>query len=346
MARPDTGTARAGHGGRTARSIGLLGAVAVLVVVVLLSIAVGTRTLPLDAVWCALWGDDGSEAAAIVHTLRLPRTALGLVAGAALGLAGALMQALTRNPLADPGLLGVEMGAATAVAVAIATGAAVAVGVVPFALAGAAVAAVFVYLLGTSGAGRRGAGPERLLIAGSAVNAVLIGLVSALLLLAPLAFGEFRFWNVGSVAGRHWAEIVPVLPVIAAGLVLAFVLARPLGVLSLGDAAAAGLGVRVNRIRVFTAIAIALLCGGATAAAGPITFIGLTVPHIARMIAGADLRRVFAYSVVLAPILLLGADVLGRVVAAPSELPVGIVTAFLGAPVFIALCRTRRLVRL
>jgi iron complex transport system permease protein len=324
------------------RAAGLLLAAVVLALVVLLSLWVGSKGIPVSVTWSVLWHHDGSAEAVIVHDLRVPRTLLGLSVGAALGIAGALMQALTRNPLADPGLLGVNQGASAAVATAIVFfGVTSPGGYVWFALGGAAVVSVLVYVLGSQG--RSTATPERLVLAGAALTAVLLSYTSGVLLLFPRSFDAFRFWNVGSVAGRKIDVFVQIAPFIAVGLLLAFALARSLNVLALGEETGKALGANLGRTRLLGAIAVTLLCGGATAAIGPITFIGLTVPHVARMIGGADQRWVLPYSALLAPILLLGSDVLGRVVVAPAEMEVGIVTALVGAPVFIALCRRRKL---
>lgn len=330
---------------RTLRLAGLMACLAVLAGVMLLSVWIGTRSIPFSATWDALWHNDGSETAAIINAYRIPRTLLALLIGAALGIAGAVMQALTRNPLADPGLLGVNLGAATGVVVAIGfVGVGSVLGYVWFAFLGAGIASSVVYLLGS--AGRTMATPERLVLAGAALTAVLYAFNTAILLLDPEAFDEFRFWNVGSLAGRHLDVLLPVLPFIVAGLLLAFSLVRPLNALAMGEQVAGALGARVGRVRVLGALAVTLLCGAATAAAGPIAFVGLAVPHVARLLAGPDQRWVLPYSAVLAPILLISSDIIGRVINAPAELEVGIVTAFVGAPVFLALCRKRRLASL
>ncbi len=337
--RPRGGTRHA------VRAVGLLVAVGVLVFVFVLSLWVGTRDIPFGSTWQVLLHNDGSTEAVIIHDLRVPRGVMGLLVGGALGLAGALMQALTRNPLADPGLLGVEMGASAAVVVAIAfTGVTTVSGYIWFAFAGAAAASVVVYVLGSSG--RAAATPERLVLAGAAITAVLVAFVSAVLVLDTQAFNAFRFWDVGALAGRKMDAVTQVAPFILVGVGLALGLARSLNVLALGDQTGKALGANLGRTRALGALAVTLLCGAATAAAGPIAFIGLTIPHVARMIAGSDQRWVLPYSLVLAPILLIGADVVGRVVIAPAELQVGIVTAFIGAPVFIALCRRRKLAEL
>ncbi|ADB51108.1 iron chelate uptake ABC transporter family permease subunit [Conexibacter woesei] len=327
------------------RSVGLLAAVAALAVAVVLSLALGAKSIPLAEVFGDLLHPDGSQNSAIVHDLRVPRTLLGLGVGIALGLAGALMQALTRNPLADPGLLGINAGAAAAVVIAVGLfGVGGLTGYIWFAFAGAGVAAVVVYLI--AAAGRGGATPVRLALAGTAVTAALLSLTQAITLLDRAAFETWRFWWVGSLAGRDAQTIAEVAPFLVVGAVLALALARPLNALALGDDAGRALGAHVGRTRVLGGVAITLLCGAATAAAGPIAFIGLTIPHIARAIVGPDQRWVLSYSLVLAPLLLLVSDVLGRVVTRPGELQVGIVMAFVGAPVFLLLVRRRRIAQL
>jgi iron complex transport system permease protein len=327
------------------RPLGLVLAAGLLVLVLAASVALGARSIDLTTVWDALWHGGDSDAAAIVRDLRIPRTLLGLGCGVALGLAGALMQALTRNPLADPGLLGVNAGASAAVVVAIAwLGVSSLSGYVWFAFIGAALASVVVYALGS--AGRSGATPVRLALAGTAITAALVAFTQAITLTNIETFDAWRAWSVGSLAGRDRDTLAMVAPFLVAGALLCALLARPLNALALGDDAGRALGAHVGRTRVAGAVAITLLCGAATAAIGPIVFVGLTVPHVARAIVGPDQRWVLAYSAVLAPVLLLGADVIGRLVARPGELQVGIVTAFLGAPVFIALVRRKRIAQL
>ncbi|MFI0981126.1 FecCD family ABC transporter permease [Streptomyces sp. NPDC021093] len=341
----DPALPRVARTGAVVRGLGLLLALAALVLVGLLSVWVGTRGIPFTSTWDALWNPDGSETSLIIHEYRIPRTLLGLLVGAALGLSGALMQALTRNPLADPGMLGVNLGASAGVVVAIAFfGVAAPLGYVWFALASTVAASVAVYLLGSSG--RKLATPERLVVAGAAVTAVLYAFNWAVLLLDPEAFDQFRFWTVGSLAGRYYDVVLMALPFIGVGLLIALVLAPSLNALAMGEQLGRALGVNIGRTRVLGAVAVMLLCGAATAAAGPISFVGLAVPHIARFVVGPDQRWVFAYSVLLAPVLLIGSDVLGRVLGAPGEVQVGIVTAFIGAPLFLALCRRRKLVML
>jgi iron complex transport system permease protein len=323
------------------RRLGLAVAIGALAATVALSIAVGSRPVVLGAVWRVLWDDDGSAAAVIVHQLRLPRTLLGIGVGAALGLAGTVMQALTRNPLAEPGLLGVNLGAATGVVLAIAfLGVTSATGYVWFAFAGAAVTSAAVFAIGGAG---RSPTPERQVLAGVALTSVLGALVWAVLVTRRTAFDRYRHWDVGSLADRETGTIAQVAPFLAAGIVLALALGRHLNALSLGDESATSLGAHPARIRLLGVLAVTLLCGAATAASGPIWFVGLAVPYAARLFTGSDQRWILAYSLVLGPSLVLAADVAGRVLVAPAELPVGVVTAFLGAPLFIALCRRRRL---
>ncbi|SDR89405.1 iron complex transport system permease protein [Paraoerskovia marina] len=328
------------------RAIALLVLLALLVVAVFLSLAVGSRPMSLDVVWGALTSGDvpAADRAAVVD-LRLPRTVLGILVGAGLAVAGAIIQAVTRNPLADPGILGVTSGSAFMVAVAVGfLGIATPSGYVWFALAGALLASVVVYLIGS--AGGRSAGPAQLTLAGVALSAVLSGLVSAIRLTDPQSFAAIQTWESGSFQDRGWDVIVPVLPFVLAGLLLALALAGSLNALALGDDLASALGSSVLRTRVLAVVAVTLLAGGATAMGGPIIFVGLMVPHVARWIAGPDQRWIITYSMVLGPVLVLVADVLGRVVARPGEIPVGVITAFVGAPVLIWLVRRSRVIGL
>ncbi|MGV9409844.1 iron chelate uptake ABC transporter family permease subunit [Nocardia sp. NPDC003693] len=320
---------------------GWLLTVVILAATCLLSLLIGAKSIPVGEVWQALWWADGSPDHLIITGYRVPRTLLGLLAGLALGVAGCLMQGLTRNPLADPGLLGINAGAAFAIALAVAfLGATEITSYVWFGFAGAAVVSLMVYRLGT--AGRQGADPIRLTLAGVAVTAVLTGLTKGLILLNTKAFEEMREWDSGSLTGRGYDVIAGAAPFIGLGLVLAVIAARSLNALALGDDLAHALGVHVGRTRLLTATALTLLCGTATAAVGPITFIGLAVPHIARRLVGPDQRWIVAYSMLLAPILVLGSDVIGRLLIRPDEVPAGLVTAFLGAPVLIWLARRDR----
>jgi len=344
----DTGSAPGlPHGGpphaHARRTAGLLLAVGLLVAVVVASIAIGARDIPAGQVWHGLFHYTGTDNDVVVRKLRLPRTLLGLLVGAALGMAGAAMQALTRNPLADPGLLGVNAGAAAAVVSAISFfGVSSTTGYVWWALGGAAVVAVLVYAVG----GTRSATPVRLALAGTAVTALLQGWTSAVELTDHAALDRMRFWQVGSLAAADMTTVRQVAPFIAAGTLLALGSARALNAVALGDDTARALGARLARTRGLVMLAVTLLCGAATAACGPIVFVGLMVPHVVRGITGPDMRWILPYTAVLSPVLLLGADVLGRLVARPAELQVGIVTAVLGGPVFIALVRRRRMAEL
>lgn len=325
--------------------MGLLLGLALLVAVALLSVAYGSRPIPLGDVVGALWSSDGSENAIIVRSLRLPRTVIGLAVGTALGLSGALMQGLTRNPLADPGLLGVSAGAAFAVVCGISfLGLASLTSYLWFAFLGAGITSVVVYALGTLGRG--GATPVKLALAGAAITAFLASLTTTVVLLDAQTLDEFRFWVVGSLAGRDTAIARQVLPFLVVGVLLALGSARALNALSLGDDVARAVGQRIGRSRARGALAVTLLTGAAVAAAGPIGFVGLVVPHVARIITGPDYRWILPYSMVLAPTLLLASDVVGRIVVRPGELQVGIVTALVGAPFFIAQVRRRRLAAL
>jgi iron complex transport system permease protein len=326
-----------------ARSRG--GALSVLVgvvgVAIVLSLAVGTQTLSISEIWHAVGSPDTSTpATAIVRDLRLPRTALGLLVGLALGAAGALMQGHTRNPLADPGLLGVSAGASFAVVIGIQLGAGSLTGYIWFAFAGALLASVAVFGIA---AGRRGGPtPVTLALAGLAISALLSSFTQSLLLADDASLNVFRFWVVGSLSGRETAVAAQVSPFIGAGLLLALANAPALNALGLGEDVARALGQRVLLARVVGVTAIVLLTGAATAACGPIGFLGLIVPHAARALTGPDHRRLLPCSALAGAAMLLVADVLGRIVVRPAELQTGIVLAAAGAPFFIALVRRRR----
>ncbi|MEK0154489.1 FecCD family ABC transporter permease [Arthrobacter oryzae] len=320
------------------RAAWLLAAVVVLVLVSAVSLAVGARGLPLETVWEALARFDPANGDhAVVHA-RIPRTVLGLLAGGALGLAGAAMQGVARNPLADPGIMGVNAGAALAVVTGIYVfGISSLTGYIWFAFIGAAAAAALVYLVASLG--RDGATPVKLALAGAALSAGLYSLMNVILVSSQDTLDRFRFWQVGGIAGRDWSVVLPGVPflILGAGIVLAT--GRILNSLALGDDIARGLGQRVGLVRGITALGIVLLCGSATALAGPIGFVGLVIPHAVRFLTGPDYRWILPFSLVLAPVLLLSADILGRVVLLPGEVPAGIMTALVGAPVFVWLVR-------
>ena len=328
-----------GSRSRTATlALGLGAAVGLLVLAVGLSVAVGAKAVPLTDVWGALVHPDDGYLSAVVAS-RIPRTQLGLLVGAALAVAGALIQGLTRNPLGDPGLLGVNAGASVSVVLITAVVGVGAGASVWAAVPGAALAALAVHAIGT---GRRGATPVRLVLAGAAVSAVLVAVVQAVSLARPDVFDSYRYWVIGALAGRDPATVGRVLPVIVIALVVGLLLARPLNALALGDETATSLGVRPGPVRILAGAVATMLCAAAVAAAGPIAFVGLAVPHIVRSITGSDHRWLLVYCAVLGPVLLLAADVVGRVVSRPGELGVGSVTAFVGAPFLIAAVRRGR----
>lgn len=319
------------------------GAAGLLAVAVLASLALGNRHVAPDAVWHALWHHADSPDGIVVRSLRVPRTVVGLVVGASTGLAGVLMQALTRNPIADPGLLGVNTGAALGIVTGISVfGIASVVGYIWLGFAGAGLAALAGFVLAARG--RDGATPVKLALAGAALASFLGAVTTSVLVLDANTFDQFRFWLVGSLTGRGLDVTVSVLPFLAAGGVLAAVVARGLDALVLGEDVATGLGHRVGRLRAVSAAAITLLTGGSVAAAGPIGFVGLTVPHLARALVGGTHRWVLPLSALLGASLLLFADVIGRLVAGSGELQAGVVTALLGAPVLIAVVRRRAVV--
>ncbi|MFF0505288.1 FecCD family ABC transporter permease [Streptomyces fimicarius] len=321
---------------------------ALLVVLCLLSLGLGALSIPPGDVVKALTGrPTGPRIEDVIWSVRVPRTALGLAAGAALGLSGCVMQALTRNPLADPGILGVSAGAAFAIVLAAGVaGIGSLLGYIWFAFAGAMAASVAVYLLGRLG--RSGSTPVKLALAGVAVTAVLSSLTSAVVLTDPAALDRFRFWSAGSLANQDASTVLRILPFLGLGALLALASAPALNSLALGDDVAASLGRKLGLVRIQGVVAVTLLTGAAVAVIGPVVFIGLVVPHVARVLAqyaglGPDHRWLLPLSAALAAGLLLGADILGRVIARPVEVQAGIIVAFIGGPFFIALVRRRRL---
>jgi iron complex transport system permease protein len=327
------------------RAAVLVGALCVLAVAVLLSLSLGSKDIGLAQTWALLLSPDGSSESTVLHELRVPRTILGVVVGAALGVAGGLMQSLTRNPLADPGILGVNAGASVAVVLVVALTGVSGLGFyLWFAFAGAALASTAVYLLGTTH--HQVATPTRLALAGVAISAALQALTQTIILADQTAYNEFRFWVSGSLEGRLYPVLWTVLPFVAVGLLAALLLAPALNALALGTETGKALGVRVQRTRVGTMAAITLLCGAATAAVGPIGFVGLAVPFAARALVGSDQRWVTICSAILGPAWLLGADVIARVVVRPEEAPVGVIAALIGAPVFVAIVRRRKIAAL
>lgn len=327
-----------------ARTAALTAAVAVLAALCAASVAFGVRDVTVPEILAGLTGGTGGIAEAAVAA-RLPRTALAVLVGAALALAGTMMQAVTRNPLADPGILGVSGGAALAVVTGIAFfGLSGAYPTMAAAIAGAAGAAAFVYAVGSLG--RSGATPLKLALAGAAVSAAFSSLVSAILLPRVDILETFRFWQIGGVGGATWDRVAAVSPLLLAGTAICLYSARGLNALALGDDVATGLGERVARTRLIAAAGAVVLVGAATAVAGPIGFVGLVVPHACRLLVGPDHRWLLPFAAVLGAALLVAADVVGRVVARPEEIAVGIVTAFIGAPVFIWIVRRRKVPQL
>ncbi len=322
------------------RVLAFLLAVLVLAVLITESLALGSRELAPAEVWQGLLAHDNSVASKVIWGLRIHRTILAIVVGAALAVAGVVMQALTRNPLAEPGILGVNAGASLAVVTAIGGFGFTAVNqYLPFAFAGAASAALVVHLMARRSAD---AGAARLVLAGVALGASLSSITGTITMYNSKIFDSYRFWVVGSLENRDLEVLLWVAPFLVVGLILALASAHSLNALALGDEQATALGVNLTVVRGGAFAAITLLCGAATAAVGPITFIGLVVPHVVRMLIGADQQRLLVWSVVAGAGLLLLADVVGRLLIRPTELEAGIVTAFIGAPVLLVLAITHR----
>ncbi|NHC14214.1 FecCD family ABC transporter permease [Motilibacter deserti] len=325
---------------RSRRALWVLLALALLLALVALSVTVGARGVSWSEILHGLTGADETIGEAAVAK-RMPRTLLAVLVGAALGLSGAVMQGVTRNPLADPGILGVSMGAALAVVIGIAWfGLSVASDYVWVAIVGAGLSAVFVYAVGSLGRG--GATPLKLALAGTATSAAFVSFITAIALPRGDISANIQSWRVGGVGGASYDTIRLVVPFLLVGFAVCLLSARGLNSLALGDDLAAGLGERVALARGTAAFGAVLLCGASVAVAGPIWFVGLAVPHVCRLLVGVDHRWVLPFSTVVGACLLAAADVLGRIVARPGELDVGIVTAFVGAPVFIYIVRRQK----
>nr|WP_240804469.1 iron ABC transporter permease [Qingshengfaniella alkalisoli] len=306
----------------------------------LMSVAIGTRTVPWGDIWAGLSGNLETIGQAAVAK-RIPRTLLAAIAGAALGLSGAIMQGVTRNPLADPGILGVNMGAALAVVIGVAWfGMAGAQSYVWAAVVGAGATAIFVYAIGSLG--RSGATPLKLALAGAATSVAFSSLILAIVLPRNDIAGGIRTWQIGGVGGATFESIQLVWPFLLIGFFISLLSARKLNALALGDELATGMGENVALARAMAALGAILLCGATTAVCGPIGFVGLVVPHVCRLLVGVDHRWLLPFSALTGAGLLLMADIVGRIIARPSELDVGIVTAFVGAPVFIWIVRRQR----
>ncbi|MFI5756222.1 FecCD family ABC transporter permease [Streptomyces sp. NPDC051569] len=324
-----------------ARRIGwTAAAVVALLLATLLSLAVGARAVAPSAVIDALLHGGHSDDAEVIRQLRVPRTLIGLMVGAALALAGTVLQGITRNPIADPGILGISQGSSVGVVLAIAFfGVHTLSGYVWFAFAGAGIASVAVYAIASSGRG--GATPVKLALGGAAINALLVSVTMGVLTTSAAALDEFRFWQVGSIAGRDAEVAGQVWPFLLIGTVLVISVARGLDALALGEDVAKGLGQNVAAVRVLGGLGATVLTGVGVAAAGPIAFIGLAVPHIARAVVGTDHRWLLPMAALIGPVMLLVSDVIGRIVFPPSEVPAGVMTALLGVPFLVALVRRK-----
>ncbi|WP_221931061.1 iron ABC transporter permease [Telmatospirillum sp. J64-1] len=317
-----------------------------LILISVISIFVGTRSIPPRVTLEALTAfDPASSEHLLVRHLRVPRALLGIVVGCALGVAGAIMQALTRNPLADPGILGVNAGATLAIVVAIAFFGIIDVtGYMWFGLVGAALAGAGVYLLGGI---RHGLNPVRLVLAGSALSVVLLALTQIITVNSDeQVFDQFRHWVVGSLQGRGTDVLLPAALLSALALAASFGLARMLDTVALGHDTGKALGASPRTVWIFSALIVIILSGTATAAAGPISFVGLTAPHVARFVVGPDHRWLLPFSMLFSALMVVGADVLGRFAGHPGEVAVGIMVALIGGPFFILLVRRWRMVRL
>ncbi|RAV00233.1 iron ABC transporter permease [Paenibacillus sp. YN15] len=305
-------------------------------VCVLASLVLGSRLVGWKELMDGLFHPDIDTYGANIVRKRISRTVFSLFSGAALGVSGALMQSVTRNPIADPSILGVNTGASLFVVCGIAfLNISTANQYIWLALAGAAITAVFVFGIGSMGSG--GATPIKLVLAGAATSAALASLVSAIMIPRSYVMDQFRFWQVGSVGSASWNGIATFAPFLAFGILAAIVTAPALNALALGDDVATGLGVRTGVLRLVAALAGVLLCGATTALAGPIGFVGLIATHATRLMLGSDLRFVIPMSAVSGAVILTISDVIGRLLGSPGELEVGVVTAFVGAPLLILL---------
>lgn len=328
---------------QTMLATGLVILIATLALVCFFSITLGARGVGLSTIWKAFTDFDPSSASqTVVRELRVPRTLIGIFAGAALGISGVILQGVTRNPLADPGIMGINSGAAACIVFSIMVlGTQSPSTYVWFGFLGAGATTVVVY--GIASFGREGATPVKLALAGAAVTAILTSITSAIVMTNVQALNELRFWQVGSLAGRYFPIFWQTIPFLAVGLLVALGTGRALNGLALGQDLAVALGQRVRLTRIVLFATVAVLCGAATAACGPIVFIGLIVPHVARMLCGPDYRWILPYTLLLTPIVLLTADIVGRLAVSPGELQVGVVLGVIGAPAFIALVRYRNL---
>jgi iron complex transport system permease protein len=320
--------------------LGLVLGLCVLLICLVYSVTLGAADIPLNKILASFIAFDGSYEHLVIQTVRLPRVIIAILVGSALAVSGALMQGLTRNPLADPGILGIESGAALAVVATIFIFGSSSLSVLTIvAFLGAGVTATLVYFLGSLGRG--GATPLNLTVAGAALTALISSLTTSILIVSQRTLQEIRFWLAGSLAGRDTDILLQALPFVITGLVVAFALGRQITTMSLGEDVAKGLGQKTAWVKIVTAISVVLLAGSSVALAGPIGFIGLIVPHIVKFYIKADYRWILPYSAVLGAILLLLADIAARLLLKPQELPVGVMTALIGAPFFVYLAKSK-----
>ncbi|QMV45112.1 iron ABC transporter permease [Cohnella cholangitidis] len=304
------------------------------------SIAFGKQSIPLTTVFHSLFSFDGLREHLIVQTVRLPRALIAMSVGACLAMAGSIMQAVTRNALAGPELFGINQGAAFLIVIHLyLMGTVNPSDSILYAYIGAGVAGILIYGLGTMGAS--GLTPLKLILAGSTMNLLLGALTQGILVFDEQSLDTMRFWLAGSLTGRSSALFYQVVPFMIAGLIGALALSRPINLLSLGEETAQGLGLRTNWVKAAALVAVILLAGSSVAIAGPIGFVGLAVPHIARYLVGVDYRWVLPYSAVLGALLLLLADIAARFIIPAQEVSAGIITALMGAPFLIYLAQRR-----
>lgn len=314
---------------------------ALLSIIAMFSISLGVKRIAFSKVMEVIFGNDLDSIEATIILQRIPRTVFGILAGGALGISGALMQSITRNPIADPSILGVNTGASLFVVAGIAFfNITAAYQYIWLAIIGAGLTAVFVYSVASMG--KDGATPLKLALSGAAVSIVLGSLVSTIMLPNNRVMEAFRFWQVGSIGSATWENIALISPFLILGFIIAMLISGYLNNLALGDEAATALGTNVVLTRSVGALASVLLCGAATALAGPIGFIGLIIPHIVRLVFGSEMSKMLPLSFLGSGILLLLSDILGRIIGSPGETEVGIVTAVLGAPIFIFAIRKGR----
>lgn len=320
--------------------LGLVLGLCILLICLIYSVTLGAADIPLDKILASFIAFDGSYEHLVIQTVRLPRVLIAILVGSALAVSGALMQGLTRNPLADPGILGIESGAALAVVATIFIFGSSSLSVLTIvAFLGAGVTATLVYFLGSLGRG--GATPVNLTVAGAALTALISSLTTAVLIVSQRTLQEIRFWLAGSLAGRDSNILLQALPFVIIGLVVAFALGRQITTMSLGEDVAKGLGQKTAWVKIITAVSVVLLAGSSVALAGPIGFVGLIVPHMVKFYIKADYRWILPYCAVLGAILLLVADIAARLLLKPQELPVGVMTALIGAPFFVYLAKSK-----